>query len=495
MAQGLSVSRVVDVEVNFAPQAAPSTRFDTLLVLGDSGVIEAGEMIREYNTIEDVAGDFGTTAPEYLAAALFFSQIPKPSTLFLGGWSRVGLAGGITGGPLTGTEQLMMNWTGITNGGFTVSLDGTTAVNITGLNFSASLNLNNVAYLIQQALATHSANAKCTWDGRSFQIKSGTTGVSSSVSYLTAPTGGATDISAKLKMTSATAERNAPGLGPETPVACLARVDGTGWYAATFAASVQPADTDYLACSGYIEATSDKHMFGITSGEAIMLDPANTSDIASQASLADYMRTTIQYSITNPYAICSFFGRALTTNFNGSNTTITMKFKQEPGVFPEFITATQASTLARKRANVLVEYNNGTAITQEGVMSGLAYFDEIHGLDWLSNRIQNDLWNVLYQSPKIPQTDPGVHVLVTTCDGGLSQGVTNGLIAPGYWNAPGFGELQQGQLLTSGWYTFAAPVGLQDQAIREQRIAPLIQIAVKLAGAVHFANVLINVNR
>jgi hypothetical protein len=272
------------------------------------------------------------------------------------------------------------------------------------------------------------------------------------------------------------------------------RVDGRGWYAATFCAATMPADPDYIACAGYIEAASDKHLFGITSAEATILDPVNTGDLASQISLADYMRTTLQYSLV-PYAICSFFGRALTTNFNGSNTTLTMKFKQEPGITPEVLSATQASTLANKRANVYVQYNNGTAITQEGTMSGRAYFDEMHGLDWLSNRVQTDIWNVLYQAPKIPQTDPGVHVLVATCDGGLSQGVQNGLIAPGIWNAPGFGELHQGDLLSNGWYTFANPVATQDQADREARIAPLIQIAVKLAGAIHFADVVINVNR
>ena len=63
--QGLSVSRVVDVQVSFAPQAAVATRFDTLLIMGDSAIIDSGEAIREYNRISDVAADYGTTAPEY----------------------------------------------------------------------------------------------------------------------------------------------------------------------------------------------------------------------------------------------------------------------------------------------------------------------------------------------------------------------------------------------------------------------------------------------
>lgn len=495
--QGLSVSRVVDVQVNFAPVAAPAQRFDTLLILGDSPVIDTGEALREYNMISEVAGDFGTEAPEYLAASLFFGQRPQPSTLFIGRWARTATQGRLTGGPLSGVEQLLNKWTTVINGGFGVAVDGGAVTQVTGIDLSTVTNLNGVASAVQTAIRAGGAGfaqAVFVWNGQHFAMASGTTGPTSRVAFFTAPTAG-TDLSKQLKMSVDTATRNSTGSPAETPVACIARVDGRGWYACSFAASVQPTDTDNLAVSGYIEAASDKHMFGVTDKNPVIIDALNTTDFPSQASLAEYVRTTVQYSITNPYAICSFFGRALTVNFNGSNTTLTMKFKIEPGVIPELLTATQASTIANKRCNVYVQYNNGTSITQEGVMSGRAYFDEIHGLDWLANRIQNDLWNVLYQSPKIPQTDPGVHILVATCDGGLSQGVQNGLIAPGVWNAPGFGELAFGDYLENGWYTFANSVNTQAQSDREARIAPLIQIAVKLAGAVHFVDVVINVNR
>lgn len=494
--QGLSVSRVVNVTVNFSPQAIPSTRFDTLLVMGDTGIVDAGEGIREYNTIEDVAGDFGTAAPEYQAAALFFSQIPQPSTMYIGTWARVATKGSLTGGPIPPVDQVISDWTTITNGGFTVTLDGSaTPTHVTGVNLTSALNMNGVASTIQTALQLTAPQATFTWNGQQFVLTSGTSGASSSVSYLSAPTGGATDMSTQLYMTQQLAERTAMGLAPETPVASLARVDGRGWYAATFAASVPLTDAQHVANAGYIEASTDKHLYGVTTSEATTLDPTNSLDLASQLMLADYMRTTIQYSINNPYAICSFFGRALTVNFEGSNTTITMKFKVEPGVTPELLNATQASTLAAKRCNVYAQYNNGASIIQEGVMSGLAYFDEMHGLDWLANRIQNDMWNLLYSAPKVPQTNAGVHLLVNTADSGLSQAATNGLVAQGIWNAPGFGTLNTGDLLPSGWYCFANSVDTQSQADREARIAPLIQIAVKLAGAVHFADVLINVNR
>jgi hypothetical protein len=515
MPQGLSVSRVVDVTVNFTPQAIPTVRFDTLLILGDSPVVDTGEVMREYNDIADVAYDFGTVATEYLAAALFFGQVPQPGTLFIGRWANTATNGRLVSGPLSLAQQQMPLWTSLpTTAGFTVTLDGGTAIQVTGMNFSGAQNLNAVAATIQAAVRTAGGVpaqlATFTWGGLNnpvFMLTSGTSGANSAISYLTAPTTG-TDISGAgtftgtppvqtmggLLMTAPLASRNVPGIALETPVACVARVDGRGWYACTFAASRILTNAEHQAVSGYIEAAADKHMYGITSQDPLCLNAASTADIGSLSMLAGYMRTVVQYS-SQRFAIASFFGRALTTNFEGSNTTITMKFKTEPGIFPEVLSGTQATTLANKRLNVYVQYNNGAAILEEGVMSGRAYFDEMHGLDWLANQIQNDLWNVLYTSPKVPQTNPGVHTLVTTCDLSLSQGVTNGLVAPGVWNAPGFGELNQGDTLHAGWYTFANSVDTQDQADREARIAPVITIAVKMAGAIHFANVLVNVNR
>jgi hypothetical protein len=62
----------------------------------------------------------------------------------------------------------------------------------------------------------------------------------------------------------------------------------------------------------------------------------------------------VQYSTSSKYAALSAFGRAFTVNFNGSNTTITLKFKQEPGITYETLTANQAAALDAKNCNVCV---------------------------------------------------------------------------------------------------------------------------------------------
>ena len=489
--QGLAVSRVVNVTVSFAPIATPLVNFDTLLILGDSNVVDTGEVMREYNRMSDVAHDFGTTAPEYQAALLYFSQLPPPATLFIGRWASAPTNGSLVGGFLSNAQKLLSAWTSVVAGGFKITVDGGTAVDITGLNFSSATNLNAVASTISTALA--SANATCVYNGQQFIIKSSTTGAISTIGPLAAPTTGA-DVSAKLLMTSALMERTVQGQVAETPVACINRVDGRGWYACMFAASRDLTDPEHIACAAYIEA-AEMHLYGVTTAAGSVLDPLSTADLASQLMLAEYFKTVGQWSSNTKYAIASFFGRAFTVNFEGSETTITMKFKVQPGVTPEVISASQATAIESKRFNVYAIYENGVAIVEQGVVSGPAWFDEIHGTDWLANRLQTDIFNILYQLPKVPQTNNGVQILVAGADGALAQGVTNGLIAPGTWHAGGFGTLKYGDYMGSGFYTWANSVDNQPQSEREARIAPLIQCAIKLAGAVHHADVLVNVNR
>jgi hypothetical protein len=491
MAQGLNIGRLVRATVNLAPLAAARRGFGTLLIAGDSNVINGRDRIRAYVDLESVAEDFGTSAPEYLSASLYFGQTPRPNQLMIGRWLRTATAGLIQGGILTTAEQAMANWTSITTGSFKISIDGVEQ-SVTGLDFSAATNLNGVASEINTVLT----GATAAWDGSRFVITSATTGASSSVGYASAAASG-TDISAQLKLTSATALVPVPGYAAETPVECataLANLSGM-WYGLTFAASTMPTDDQAVDVAAFIQGASITRIFGFTETDTRVLDAAWTTDMASRLKALNYTRSFVTYS-ANKYAVASMFGRAFSVNFSANRSTITLMYKQEPGVVAELLTETQAQTLKAKRCNVFVQYQNDTAIIQYGVMSGQAYFDEIHGLDWFTDALQTALYNLLYQSKtKIPQTDAGQNQLVNTASNVCAEAINNGLVAPGQWNADGFGQLERGQFLTEGFYIYTQPMALQDQSIREQRIAPPIQIALKLAGAIHEIDAIVDVNR
>ncbi|MGH8709735.1 MAG: DUF3383 family protein [Burkholderiales bacterium] len=373
MAQELNIGRLVRVSYTISPLAAARRGFGTLLILGDSTVISVTERIRFYTTLDAVALDFGLLAPEYLAAALYYAQSPRPLDLAIGRW-------------------------------------------------------------------------------------------------------------------------NNPGETAAAAVIALADISSR-WYGLMFSAAVELPDADVLAVALLVEGLTPSRIFGHTETLATIKDPLVTTDIGTQLKDLLYRRSLVQFS-PNVRAVASLFGRAFSVNFNANRSTITLMYKQEPGVAAESLSESQAQALKFKRVNVFVKYNNDTAIIQYGVMSGLAFIDEIHGLDWFTDAVQNRLWNRLFQSQtKIPQTDAGQNVLVAECAAACDEAVNNGLVAPGQWNGDAFGQLETGQFLKTGYYIWTSPMALQAQAIREQRIAPPIQIALKLAGAIHEVDVLISVNR
>lgn len=493
----LSVSNIVRVSVNLSPLGAQVRSFGIAMIAGDSNVINGHERLRSYSGIDQVAADFGTTAPEYLAAAKFFGQSPEPAECMIGRWLRVATAGFLECGILTPTQQAIGNWNTISTGAFKVVVDGGSLTAVSGCDFTSQTNLNGVASQITARLTAASLGLVCTWNGSSFIFTSSTTGVTSTVSFLTSPSAGV-DISAQLKGTSSTAIEAIAGFAAETPVTCVAALANlsTAWYPLGFAASVQPTDDQSIAVSDFIEALDVTRIYGVTIIDANVLSSEVTNDLASRMEDNGYLQSFCQYSSTNAYAIFSLIGRGASVDFAQPNSTLTLMFKQEPGVGPEDLTQNQASVLQDKRCNVFAAYVNDTMILQYGVMSGSAFIDEIWGLDWLQNAVQTAVYNVLYTSPtKIPQTDAGANQLTNAIGQVLNQAVSNGLVAPGVWNAAGFGQLSEGQYLKAGYYIYAQPMALQSQSDREARKAPPITVAVKLAGAIQSVNVVIDVNR
>ncbi|HDT6599757.1 DUF3383 family protein [Raoultella ornithinolytica] len=270
----------------------------------------------------------------------------------------------------------------------------------------------------------------------------------------------------------------------------------TNWYGLAIADSADLVEADVISVAAAIEASSLSRILAVTTDDVNVLVAGNTDNIGYKLKAAGYGRTFWQYSSSSKYAAISAFGRAFTVNFTGNNTTITLKFKTEPGVTYETLTTAQAAAIDAINGNVYVYYANDTAIIQQGVMANGDFFDERHGLDWLQNYVQTNLYNLLYTSTtKIPQTDAGVTRLMTSVEASLDQAVNNGLVAPGVWNGGPIGQIESGDTLTKGYYVYADAVANQAQSDREARKSPVIQAALKLAGAIHYGDVQINVVR
>jgi hypothetical protein len=275
----------------------------------------------------------------------------------------------------------------------------------------------------------------------------------------------------------------------------VAHVDAL--YSSGFYGVVVPEadDDEQLDIAAYVEASDPPHYLGVTVTDPAAMDPLADDDLASRLMQFGYNKTACQYSTTNHYAVCSYLGRILTTNWTGQNTAITMMYKRQPGVGIEFLSSTHANALQDKHCNVYTGVANGAQITQYGTSASGEYSDTIIGADAFALNIQTALFNALYVTPtKIAQTDFGMSRLTNVANQTCAQFALNGWIGPGTWDAPGFGELSQGELLQVGYYVWAPSIALQDVADRAARRAPVIMIAAKCAGAVHQANVVVFVN-
>ena len=494
----LPISRLVSVGISLSPLAAQSQNLNSLLILGTSAVIDAKSRMRIYSSLAAVAADFGSTAEEYLSAVLWFEQSPQPSgNLLIGRWCKTAASGQLIGAPLSAAQQAIGNWNAIANGSLKVTIDGGSPQTITGINLAspAVTNMNGVASAVSALLT----GAVCTWNASlgCFVITSNSTGATSQVSFASV-TGSGTDLSAGMGLQSSTTSGvyQAPGVAAETALAALTLFDsqfGQQWYAVKIPSA---ADSDHIACLAYCDASNTAHFYSIGTQEGGVLVSSSTTDIAALAQAAANNHGMVQFSSSTPYADVSALARILSVNYSGTNTAITLAWKQEPGVVAENLTSSQIAALEGKNCNVFVNYNNGTAILEPGVCPSGQYVDTIMGVDAFKVLLQTALYNVLYTSTtKVPQTDSGMHQLVTAAEQVCTQFVNNGLFAPGVWSYNGFGSLNTGDLLNKGYYVYAPPVAAQSASDRAARKSTLLQIAVKLAGAVQSVQLQVTVSQ
>src|SRR2546430_237308 len=107
MTVGLPISKLIAVAVSLATPAAQAINFNSLLIVGDSNVINTKDRLRLYTSLTSIATDFGASSPEFLAAKDYLSQAPQPTTVYIGRWAKTSTHGLILGGPLSAAQQAM----------------------------------------------------------------------------------------------------------------------------------------------------------------------------------------------------------------------------------------------------------------------------------------------------------------------------------------------------------------------------------------------------
>jgi len=487
----LSIDSVVNVSILLSAPAPVARGFGTKLIMGKATVLPLWARVREYADLTELVVDFISSTEEYKAAAIHFGQNPRPDVVKIGRQFLAAQAGSLRGGA---ASDVFGDYTAITDGIFDITINGTNRV-IDGVNLSAATNMATVASAIQTALQVALASTLCTFDDtlNKFIITSPTTGTSSIVLPAVAGTGTGVQIATLLALTVDDGAKSVNGIAIETMTAAwdaAAIFDSDFYFIGTTSAMSTQDKKDTMAW-----ANSHVVEYFYTTNDAAALTTGDTANLGYYAKNLTYRRVLGMYSGASPYASESPSARAAVVDFDQPNSTITLMYKQLPGVAVDDLTSGQVTNLQSYNLNYYVD-RGGINVFENAKMADGTFQDEVQNLDWFQANLQNAIFAKLATAPtKIPQTNEGALMIIDACNTFAEKARTNGMVAAGKWVGAGFGELKTNDYMPKGYYFSAGLIEDMTQADKDARESPPITGAIILAGAIHTVSVQVTVQR
>lgn len=495
----LPVSSIVQVSASIVEQGLLRREFGISLFLTTDTTLPGGagrvQTFADFSSVTDV---FAVGTEPFEAANIYFQQSPFPKNLVIGRFIDADIAAVLFGG----VHTTLSAFQAISDGTFTMFFDGVEE-DITAVDFSGDSSFADVAATLDAKLTTAAVAYDVTYDAiaQSFVITGTALGDGNTLTFAT-PEGTGTDISGVLGWTSATGGVLQQGQDAETveeAITAILALDNS-WYFITLETTLWDTQT-VLDVSAFIAALPFM-FFADSTDLGVLTTGETTSNFALISALAPD-RTVMTWSRTADYKGLSAAARLGSTNYAGSNTVITLKFKKLPGTLSDNISSTQKAELDSKNVNgyfIFSTVASQDAIYAEGSTAKPGVFADVRAfVDFFVDAIQVSEFNLLVQSPnKVPQTPAGVAALESVASSIGNQGITNGGIAPGQLSAALTLDVQQTTgvadfdgFLVNGFLIFTTPLADQSQSDRNQRKAPPMKIWLKGSGAFHFIDIAI----
>lgn len=258
--------------------------------------------------------------------------------------------------------------------------------------------------------------------------------------------------------------------------------------------------TTFLNLSAYVQTT--QMLFFYCSSNIADLNPGSMLDQVRTS--GDTRTRCFYYGGALPNAQTQVFsaayaGRGMSINFAGASTVLSMQLQTLATIQPDQTIGQTQLTLAQAAGIDLYVSISGVPCV---FTSGLnLFYDQVYCRTWLAFQLSvngfNYLKNAAQVPGKIPQTESGMAGLRDAYTQAFLQGLSNGYMAPGTWTLPlSFGNPAAfaSNIAQRGYYIVSQPIATQPQAQRAARQAPLVQAAIKEAGALQSSSVIVFVN-
>lgn len=500
----IPISYVISASAVLPGATLEPLQLSTILLLTDEQPInELSEAYSIYRTASGVASDYGTNSKVARLATNIFAQ--SPNILANNGYVIVApMLGNIpqevipaSAGTVTTTSILenVGNFSLINNGVLNITVDGE-AKQVTDLDFTQAQSLGEIAQILDGSIE----GVTVTATEQTLIFTSDTTGANSNVSIQAMSGAEGTDLFGVNYLNGAQAvvvagsDEVTIAEHAETMSEAIIRISNLIYFNGIICAKAY-TDIEASEASNTVQSMQDR---------ILMLASNDVNSVKSGGVFyqlrGNFYTKCLLYTMGTSFEAtlfaAAYVSRGMAVNYNGSNTTLTMNLKDLANV--------QADTGI---SETILNLCSTAGVDCYPSIAGLAkvisnkyrfFFDQVQNQIWLVNTVQRAVFNGLATTTtKIPQTEAGMVLFESPIYGVVAQAVNNGMAAPGTWTSPDtFGNLEDfhRNIREFGYYIYHTPVSEQLTAVREARIAPVVQIAVKEAGAIHSGNILIYIN-
>ncbi len=186
--------------------------------------------------------------------------------------------------------------------------------------------------------------------------------------------------------------------------------------------------------------------------------------------------------------------RLHTVNFNNENSAITLNLKELKGITAEDYSQTEINKAKKVGLDLYTNFGDLPKLLTSGA-NGWA--DNVYNIIAIKNYIQTDVFNLLGATgTKLAQIKRDVNKIVDTIEKTLILFRKANVIAPNTWtSSDDFGDplLFRRSILTNGYFIYSQPLSEQSIDDRTARKSPEINVALKLAGAVHSVDITLSI--
>lgn len=425
--------------------------------------------IKEYFDKDSVGNDYGTTSGAYAFAETYFNGFSgstiKPNSLFFAQYATASKAATLVGLSL---RSMTLDQLKAINGTLNVTIDGT--LKSGSVNLSTATSFSNAATLIATALT-----ATVTFDTQlqAFIIASGTTGVTSSISYA----GGTASDALGLSQNGGGTLNNVTVA--DTPTVAMERVTS---YTLNFAPISHLSEAAFDVTlqkdfSSWVTKQNHRYWFIPFGKEVTALSPNNTTCLGAWITANDIDDATAIYGDQIHAAL--FCGCIASIDFTETNGRVTMDFRNQSGIAASVTSLADAKAL---ESNGYAYYgawataNDRFQFLRNSIVSGEFKWADTYAFQlWMNAQFQLNGIVGLQQYKSIPYNTTGKALYRAMFQDTINQGVAFGGIVAGV----ALSEQQQSvinretntttaaqQIITQGWFLYVGDATTQTRGNR-----------------------------